>query len=252
MTEKYLQNITYPKVSICMPTYNRNEFFELMKYNLINFVYPDKSLLEWVIDDDGTDKLFKNQYEIDLCEKEIFPITINYKHYKVKRGIGQKRNAMVKQANYRHLAMMDSDDAYMPSYIQYSIETMIQGNFSLVGSPQMIFLYPNNDFKLSCIQCSDKRQIHEATMVFKKTHWRSMKGFEKSSQGEGAKMVDFNDGNCGKTECHLCMICICHKNNTIDKDRFINANKVEGKIAKVLLDILCRTFNVEANDYFKV
>ena len=47
-----------------MPTYNRNEFKPLMLLNLQGFLYPDKSNLEWVIDDDGPDKLFKNESEI--------------------------------------------------------------------------------------------------------------------------------------------------------------------------------------------
>jgi glycosyltransferase involved in cell wall biosynthesis len=55
-------NITYPKVSICMPTYNRNEFLPLMIQNLKGFVYPDKSLLEWVIDDDGTESYLKMKH----------------------------------------------------------------------------------------------------------------------------------------------------------------------------------------------
>ena len=49
-------NITWPKVSICMPTYNRNNFLPLMIFNLQEFIYEDKALLEWVIN--CSDSLF--------------------------------------------------------------------------------------------------------------------------------------------------------------------------------------------------
>ena len=110
-------NITWPKVSICMPTYNRNNFMPLMIFNLQEFTYPDKALLEWVIDDDGTEPLFTSIDHLNEIKKLIYPITINYKYSKDRKSIGVKRNNMVKQANYKHLAMMDSDDIYMPSYL---------------------------------------------------------------------------------------------------------------------------------------
>lgn len=236
-----MSSFTWPKVSICMPTYNRNEFLPLMIFNLKNFIYPDKSLLEWVIDDDGTDPLFRGEALKKEVEQQIYPITINYKYNKVKRSIGAKRNALVKQANYKTIAMMDSDDIYMPSYIQYSIDCMKKGNHSLVGSNQMLFLYPKYDFKMTAIQCGSKRQIHEATMVFTKKHFQSMGGFVKNSQGEGAKMVDFNDKKCGLTDIQLCMICICHKDNTVNKDKFIKedgSNVVQATLSKDVIDLV--------------
>jgi len=239
-------NITYPKVSICMPTYNRNEFLPLMIQNLKGFVYPDKSLLEWVIDDDGTERLFKNEAHKKEVEQEIYPITINYLYNKNKRGIGQKRNAMVKQANYKTIAMMDSDDLYLPSYIQYSIELMKKNQLSLVGSNQMIFCYPFENFAMSAIRCEAKRQIHEATMCFTKKHWQSMGGFAKNSQGEGAKMVDFNDKKCGVSRIDLCMICICHKHNTINKDKFLKEdNRITGSFNPEIKKIIEDIFNLE-------
>ena len=238
-----MPNITYPKVSICMPTYNRNEFKPLMLLNLQGFLYPDKSLLEWVIDDDGPDKLFKNNEEILEFQKQIEPIKINYNWFQKKRSIGEKRNNLVKLSKYKHIAMMDSDDVYLPSYIQYSIELLISQSNNLVGTNQMIFLYPKNNYKLSCIQCEAKRQIHEASMVFKKQHHRAMGGFIKNSQGEGAKMIDsMNLNKIGLTECRYVMLCVCHDTNTISKDQFKECNAVDGQLAPKLKECLDSIF----------
>jgi len=68
MTDK---KIIYPKISILTPTYNRNEWLPLIEFNLKQFNYPDKRLLEWVIDDDGTEKMFENEEKIKEFEKKI-------------------------------------------------------------------------------------------------------------------------------------------------------------------------------------
>ena len=40
-------------------------------------------------------------------------------------------------------------------------------------------------------------------------------------KGEGASLVDGNEMNVVKSECALCMICVCHNSNTCKKDRFL-------------------------------
>ena len=98
---------------------------------------------------------------------------------------------------------------------------------SLCGSNQMIFCYPHHNFKITAIKCGAKRQIHEATMVFTKKHWRAMGGFEKNSQGEGAKMVDFHSENkISLTQIVDCLCCIAHKQNTVDKEQFKEASDI--------------------------
>ena len=248
-------NITWPKISICTPIYNRNEWLPLMVFNLQELVYPDKSLFEWVIDDDGTEPLFKTNEDKLKVQKLIHPITINYKHNNNKRSIGVKRNSMIKQANYKHFAMLDSDDIYMPSYIQYSIEIMKTQQKTLVGSNQMLFVYPFHNFDITAIKCEAKRQIHEATMVFSKRHWQSMGGFEKNSQGEGAKMVDFNDNKVGLTEIKYCMMCVCHKKNTVDKEQFLKndgSNKIEGSINPTLKKLIINILDIKNIEGFEI
>ena len=63
-------NFEWPKLSICMPTYNRNEFMPLITQNLKGFVYDDKSKLEFVIDDDGSRPMFNSKDEIEAFEAQ--------------------------------------------------------------------------------------------------------------------------------------------------------------------------------------
>ena len=180
----------YPNVSILMPTYNRPKFLPLITFNLSNMNY-DKSKLELCILDDGDLPLFTKD-TLQQTRKTL-SLTINYIREKKRNEIGIKRNKLVKIAKHKICIMMDDDDIYFPTYIKHSIDTLKRSKTGLVGSNHMLFIYPNHNYNMSKIECSAKRQIHEATMCFTKKYFRSMPGFVKSSRGEGASMIDFNE-----------------------------------------------------------
>ena len=234
-----------PKISICMPIWNRPEFIPLIVYNVFNLQYP-KDKLELVIDDDSDSdkKLFSDKNVLNNFKKVINPIKVKYLYSTNKRSIGAKRNNLVKNSTYNIIACMDSDDIYLPSYLLHSIDIMKKNNATCVGSNQMMFLYPFDNWLMTGIRCQAKRQIHEATAVFTKKHFRSMGGFIKSSQGEGSKLVDFNDKNVALTQIKYCMVCIAHKNNTINKDMFKDGQDVQGQLDSVLLNIISSIFNI--------
>mgnify|MGYP003673804505 FL=1 len=88
---EYLKDIDLPNVSICTPTYNRNNFIPLMLTNLKKLDYPPDKL-EWVIDDDGSVPMVQSADEMSELKKIIHPIKLNYNIYTKKREIGEKRN----------------------------------------------------------------------------------------------------------------------------------------------------------------
>ena len=222
-----------PYVSILTPTWKRANFKPLMIHNLKYMDYDKDKLEQVIIDDvpDENDKLFITEQDRKNYEQEI-GIPVRY-YYKPKRhlSIGEKRNMLVKLGKYKTLICMDDDDVYCSTYIRYSINALLsKKNIGIVGSPQMLFVFPHQDYKLTAIQCPSKRQCHEATMCFTIKHFRSMGGFVTRGIGEGSKMVDFNENSCLKTQCEHCMICICHDKNTVDKDRFSKTDDDNGVI----------------------
>ena len=207
-----------PKVSICMPIYNRNNFKPLILNNLLGLDYP-RDKLEFCIDDDGTEPFFYNNQEQEILKKLIHPIKLNYYYRKHKRTIGAKRNNLVKIASHK--------------------------NYSCVGSNQMIFLYPHHNWTCHAIRCASKRQIHEACMLFTKKHWSSMGGFKSTSQGEGSKMADFKKKNVGLLEINKCMACICHNDNTINKDMFMKEdNEIPGNVSEECKNMVNKILNI--------
>ncbi len=214
-----------PEVSILTPVYDRKKFLPLMISNMINIQYP-KNKLEWVIldswskDGKASEPLFKSEEEIRHYSR-IISINIKYVYRPEGLSIGKKRNMLVKEAIHKYCINMDSDDIYLPHYILYSVRELIKNKKECCGSPQMLFLYPNDNYKVTGISCPALRQIHEGSMCHTKKHHKRMGGYATNSQGEGAKMVDgCNEKFFLKTEIHKCMICVCHDNNTVGKEGF--------------------------------
>lgn len=219
-----------------MPTYNRRQFIPLITYNLLNIDY-DKSKLELCILDDGAEPLFTDETLLEIKDK-LRPLKINYKYDSKKKHIGVKRNLLVKQASYKTYINMDDDDVYFPTYIKHSIETLNNSKIGLVGTNHMMFIYPTHNYNMAKIECQAKRQIHEATMCYTKKYFNSMPGFGKSSLGEGASMVDFNEKNANYTDITKCMVCFCHAGNSFNKEQFYKY-KTEIRIKNVeILKIL--------------
>ena len=210
-----------------------------MMHNLTGFNY-DKNLIEWCVLDDGKDKLFTEK-NIKKYIDIIKPIKLNYVYQNNKKNIGQKRNQLVKLSNNKIVIFMDDDDIYMNNYLKHSVDRLKKTKCGLVGSNQMLFTFPNHNYRLSMIQCGAKRQIHEATMCFTKKYYNSMGGFEESSKGEGAKMIDFNENNVDLTDIRQVMVCVSHS-NTISKEMFYTKRnklkKMYFKEIEILQDIL--------------
>ncbi len=215
-----------PCVSILMPCWRRRKFIPLMITNLVNMDYP-RHKLELCILQDGDQDLF-----IDDTRKLMFQNAIGIKMKYVyepnlRRTIGEKRNKLVKMASHKICAMMDSDDIYLPTYIRYSVNAIQQYKCGITSSASMMFVYPKNDFKMTGIKCAHKNQGHEACCVFTKKHFNAMGGFAKSSQGEGHKMISFNEKRMKNLCITKLMICVAHdgdEGNTIDKDMFLDCD----------------------------
>ena len=222
----------YPDVSIIMPIYNRNKFKRLILSNILKLDY-NKSKIEFCLYDDGTEPFFIDEKEQEHFINIIKPITFKYKYDKVKKSIGYKRNALVKLATHKYIACMDSDDIYMSSYLKHSLNLLLQEKLGLVTSPQMLFLYPYKDWKMTGIDCEVKRMGHEATFVFTKKYFKAMGGFETNGYGEGVKLIDgMNEKKIGKTKIDKCMICICHKENSVNKDLFFEKGNIEYNLSE--------------------
>jgi len=222
-----------PHISVLIPCYLRRKFKPLMLCNLRHMDYP-KNKIEVVILQDGPEDLFESKEELDFFRDSLMGAQLNYVYEKDKRrSIGEKRNKLVKLAKNKIVAMIDSDDIYLPSYLRWSVSALKEYRVGITSSASMCFIYPHLDYRLTGIRCGYKSQGHEAVMVFTKKHFNSMGGFvskgKESNMGEGAKMISYNEKNMVNLDVCRLMICVAHKGevdgegNTINKDRFNDA-----------------------------
>ena len=121
----------YPFVSVCTPTYNRRPFIASMIKCFEHQTYP-KDRIEWIIIDDGTDK-------IEELVKDI--PQVKYYKYDEKMMLGKKRNLMHEKSCGEIIVYMDDDDYYPPCRISHAV-TMLQTHpKALCAGSSEIYIY---------------------------------------------------------------------------------------------------------------
>lgn len=120
-----------PTVSICTPTYNRRPFISTLIKCVQHQIYP-KELIEWVIIDDGTDK-------IEDLVKDIS--NVKYYFYDEKMPLGKKRNLSHEKSTGDILIYMDDDDYYSPERITHAVELLTNSEKLCAGCSEMYIWY---------------------------------------------------------------------------------------------------------------
>jgi glycosyltransferase involved in cell wall biosynthesis len=120
-----------PFVSICTPTFNRRPFIKYMIMCFENQTYP-KHLMEWIIIDDGTDKIE------DLVSHVP---QIKYFKYDTKMTLGRKRNLAHEKCGGDIIVFMDDDDYYPPERVSHAVEVLRSNPQALCAGSSEMHLY---------------------------------------------------------------------------------------------------------------
>lgn len=131
--KKTKANEQKPLVSVCTPTFNRRPFIKSMLQCFRNQTYP-KTRIEWIIVDDGTDKIK------DLLDAADIP-QIKYFAIDKKMPLGEKRNFMHKKATGAIIVYMDDDDYYPPERISHAVERLEEKKEALCAGSSEIYVY---------------------------------------------------------------------------------------------------------------
>jgi glycosyltransferase involved in cell wall biosynthesis len=127
-----MQNlVNVPFVSVCTPTFNRRPFIPMMMSCFLSQTYP-KDRIEWIIIDDGTDKIY------DLVSN--IP-QVKYFGYNEKMTLGKKRNVMHEKCKGEIIIYMDDDDYYPPERISHAVETLLQNPHALCAGSSEMYIY---------------------------------------------------------------------------------------------------------------
>jgi len=120
-----------PFVSICTPTFNRRPFIPMMLQCFAHQTYP-KDRMEWIIIDDGTDKI--GDLVKDVPEVKYFA-------YDEKMTLGKKRNLMHDKTKGDIIVYMDDDDYYPPTRVSHAVETLQKNPNALCAGSSEMYIY---------------------------------------------------------------------------------------------------------------
>jgi glycosyltransferase involved in cell wall biosynthesis len=123
----------YPFVSVCTPTFNRRPFIPMMFECFKNQTYP-KDRMEWIIVDDGTDKIR------DLVEASGIK-QIKYVEVENKMTLGAKRNYMHSFVKGTIIVYMDDDDYYPPERVSHAVDKLMANRNAMCAGSSELYIY---------------------------------------------------------------------------------------------------------------
>lgn len=124
-------DIELPFVSLCTPTFNRRPFIFMAIKCFLHQTYP-RHRMEWIIIDDGTDKIAD-------CFDSI--PEVRYYPFDTKLTLGKKRNLMHEYSKGEYLVYIDDDDYYPPDRVSHSIEMLLKNPQALCAGSSLMHVY---------------------------------------------------------------------------------------------------------------
>ena len=207
----------YPLVSICTPTFNRRPFIKTMFQCYKNQTYP-KNRMEWIIVDDGTDKIK------DLVEESNIP-EIRYFEIEEKMVLGAKRNYMHKQCRGSIIVYMDDDDYYPPERVSHAVEKLQSNPEALCAGSSEIYIYFKHLPKM--IQCGPYGPNHATagTFAFRKKLLDDTKYDDSAALAEEKAFLKDYTVPFVQLDPIKSILVFSHEHNTYDKRKmFDNAH----------------------------
>lgn len=150
---------TVPFVSICTPTFNRRPFIPHLISSIELQTY-DKTRIEWVILDDGTDKI----EDLVSCIPYV-----KYHKYDKQMTLGKKRNLMHTFCKGDVIVYMDDDDYYPCERVAHAVSTLQSAPaFILCAGSSALHIYFDHIKKIYQFGPYKENHSTAATMAFKK------------------------------------------------------------------------------------
>ena len=200
-----------PFVSICTPTFNRRPFIPIMIKCFEHQTYP-KDRIEWIIIDDGTDKI-----EDLVCH---IP-QVKYFKYDEKMSIGKKRNLLNEKATGDIIVYMDDDDYYPPERISHAVDTLKNSKALCAGSSAM-FIYFKHINKMIQFGPYGPNHATAATFAFKRELLSKTKFNELSSIAEERQFLKDYTIPFVQLESIKTILVFSHDHNSFDKKELLN------------------------------
>jgi glycosyltransferase involved in cell wall biosynthesis len=203
-----------PLVSVCTPTFNRRPFIQNMFNCFLNQTYP-RHRIEWIIVDDGTDKIR------DLVEASNIS-QIRYFEVEKKMTLGAKRNYMHSFVRGSIIVYMDDDDYYPPERIEDAVEKLEANPEALCAGASEIYIYFKHIQKM--FQCGPYGPNHATagTFAFRKELLNITKYEEHAALAEERAFLKEYTIPFVQLDPMKSILVFSHEHNTYDKRKMLD------------------------------
>ena len=201
-----------PFVSICTPTFNRRPFIPFMIKCFEHQTYP-KNKMEWIIIDDGTDK-------IEDLVKHI--PNVKYFKYDSKMTLGKKRNTMHHKSSGDIIVYMDDDDYYPPERVSHAVETLQQNPKALCAGTSEMHIYFKHIQKLYQFGPYGQNHSTAATFAFRRELLSQTKYDDNACLAEERQFLKNYTIPFVQLEPTKSILVISHNHNSFDKKHILN------------------------------
>ena len=202
-----------PRVSICTPTFNRRPFFKGLIDSIMLQTYP-KDRIEWIIVDDGTDKIE------DLVKEIPF---VKY-FYTEKMNLGKKRNFMHEQCSFKNdndiIIYFDDDDYYPKERISHAVEKLT-GSTALCAGSSEIYIWFNTLNKMYRFGPYGPNHSTAGTFAFKRELLKQTSYENDALLAEEKHFLKNYTIPFVQLDPLKTILVISHEQNTFDKRRLI-------------------------------
>jgi hypothetical protein len=201
-----------PFVSLCTPTFNRRPFIPIMIKCFEIQTYP-KDKIEWIIVDDGSDK-------IEDLVKHI--PQVKYLKFDQKMTLGKKRNILNENAKGDIIIYMDDDDYYPAERISHAVETLKNNPKALCAGSSAMFIHFKHLNKMLQFGPYGPNHSTAATFAFRKELLKQTKFSEESSVAEEKQFLKDYTIPFVQLESTKSILVFSHNHNSFDKKELLN------------------------------
>jgi glycosyltransferase involved in cell wall biosynthesis len=202
----------YPFISICTPTFNRRPFVPMMIKCFEHQTYP-KDKIEWIIIDDGTDKIEDLVSHIPQ---------VKYFKFDEKLTIGKKRNLSNEKATGEIIVYMDDDDYYPPERVSHAVETLKKNPKALCAGSSAMLIYFKHIDKMYQFGPYGPNHATAATFAFRRSLLLKTKFNEEAAVAEEKYFLKEYTIPFVQLESSKSIIVFSHIHNSFDKKDLLN------------------------------
>ncbi len=211
-SEKYYDPEKYPFVSVCTPTYNRRPFMYGMVQCFNHQTYP-KERMEWIIIDDGTDKV-----------EELLQGHPNIKYFKYdkKMSLGVKRNLMHEKSCGEIIVYMDDDDYYPPDRVSHAVDKLLTHKEALCAGSSEIYIWFKHIQKMYQFGPYGENHATAGTFAFKRKLLEDSRYEEDACLAEEKAFLKDYTVPFVQLDPLKTILVFSHDHNTFDKKKLLD------------------------------